>query len=142
MPIASALSIEQITRRSWMVSSSTFASETFTSPATTSPLSRILSRMSTSPCGCRWSGPRSSIANLASVSGGLLCKRLEGRSQSFPHLHRAQLHVQVFVAQPKSAFELGHLLLELHQRVPQPLDLLLSEIPGVHPPQSLLLEKT
>src|ERR1044071_4477894 len=61
MPIASALSIEQITRRSWIVSSSTFASDTLTSPATTRPLSRILSRISTSPCGCRCITPRSSI---------------------------------------------------------------------------------
>src|SRR5687768_13975226 len=48
-PISSALSIEQIIRRIRIVSSSTSASETLMSPATTRPLSRTRSRMSTSP---------------------------------------------------------------------------------------------
>lgn len=45
-PICSALSTEQTSRRMRMVSSSTFAKEMRTSPATTSPLSRTRSRMS------------------------------------------------------------------------------------------------
>ena len=46
-PICSALSTEQIRRRMRIVSSSTFAKETRTSPAITNPLSRTRSRIST-----------------------------------------------------------------------------------------------
>jgi hypothetical protein len=46
IPICSALSTEHTNKRIRMVSNSTFASETRMSPAMTSPLSRIRSRMS------------------------------------------------------------------------------------------------
>src|SRR5205085_1264553 len=45
-PICSALSTEQISSRMRIVSNSTLASDMRTSPATTSPLSRMRSRMS------------------------------------------------------------------------------------------------
>src|SRR4051794_861835 len=47
IPICSALSTEQINKRMRTVSNSTLASETRISPAITSPLSRMRSRMST-----------------------------------------------------------------------------------------------
>src|SRR5687768_17254947 len=154
MPIASALSIEQITRRSWMVRSSTFASDTFTSPATTSPLSRILSRMSTSPCGCLWSDPRSSTGNRHLPLSGETFNRFRspestvgfGRGRfrrcSFPHLHWSERHVQLLVAEAERRLQLGHLFLELHEGVAETLDLFVREISGVHAPQGLLLEET
>src|SRR5438067_13806454 len=122
MPIASALSIEQMTSRSWIVSSSTFASDTLMSPATTTPLSRILSRMSTSPWGCR-------------CSMGM-CERMliEGA-------HRAKRQIEVVVLEPEHLLHLDHLLLELHQRRAEPLDLFFGAVAGLHPPHSLLRQQ-
>src|SRR5687768_12694879 len=124
-----------MTRRSWMVRSSTFASDTFTSPATTRPLSRILSRMSTSPCGCRCN-PRSLIVKVRPP--------LDGR-ETLPHLfdrpNRAEREVQILIGEPKDALHLVHLFFELHQRGTQPLDLFLAEITAVHASQRLFLEK-
>src|SRR6185369_441709 len=102
MPMASALSIEQITSRNWMVRSSTFASETLTSPATTRPLSRILSRMSTSPCG--WRG-----------SIGIARKDI-ATTFLLPHLYGAELKVEVVIAEAECPFQIIHFFLELHQR--------------------------
>src|SRR4051812_5504691 len=103
MPIASALSMEQITRRSWMVRSSTLARETLMSPATTSPLSRILSRMSTNPC--RWRG-----------SIGMVRKDIATTTQLLPHLYGSELKVEVVIAEPECPLQPGHFLVELHQR--------------------------
>src|SRR5690242_5378172 len=106
-----------MTSRSWIVSSSTFASETLMSPATTSPLSRILSRMSTSPWGCR-------------CSMGMCARSLvEGA-------HRAKREIEVVVLEAEDFLHLGHLFFELHQRRAEAFDLFLGEVAGVHAPQS------
>src|SRR5215470_12799851 len=129
MPMASALSIEQITRRNWMVRSSTFASETLMSPATTSPLSRILSRMSTSPCG--WRG-----------SIGIRAQDIATTTQSLPHLYGPELKVEVVIAEAEGALQLVHFFFELHQRGAEFFDLVVGEIACVHAAQCLLLEET
>ena len=49
IPICSALSIEQMSSRTWIVRSSTFARLILMSPTTTSPLSSTRSRTSTRP---------------------------------------------------------------------------------------------
>src|SRR3954452_2957509 len=128
MPIASALSMEQITRRSWMVRSSTLARETLMSPATTSPLSRILSRMSTNPCG--WRG-----------SIGMARKDIATTTQLLPHLYRSELKVEVVISEPECPLQLVHFFFELHQRGAQFFDLVVAEIAGVHATQRLLLQQ-
>src|SRR5256885_4876931 len=85
-----------------MVRSSTLARETLMSPATTSPLSRILSRMSTSPCGWR-------------CSIGIARKDI-ATSCLLPHLYGTEFKVEVVIVETERPLQLVHLFLELHQR--------------------------
>src|SRR5438067_262509 len=101
-----------------MVSSSTLASDTRTSPATTRPLSRMRSRMSTSEV--LWTRRGSSVTQT---------------SQQVPQW--TEIDVQIAWPQPELACQLLHLFLELHQGQSDALHLLIRELAAFHPPYRL-----
>src|SRR5438067_4673961 len=54
---------------------------------------------------------------------------------------RAEVEVQVAVLEPELGLELLHAALELHERLAEPLDLLVGEVPLLHPVERLPLHE-
>src|SRR5215472_482956 len=105
-----------------MVSSSTLASEMRTSPATTRPLSRMRSRMSTREV--LWTRRGSSVTDA---------------SQQVAQW--TEIDVQIAWPQPELTRQLLHFLFQLHQGQSDALHLLVREVAAFHSAYSLPLEQ-
>src|SRR4051812_21663589 len=127
-PICSALSIEQTRRRTWIVSSSTFAKLILMSPAMTRPLSSTRSRMSTRPC-----------VRVGFTNSGM-CQRESGSLELPQPTQRPEVDVEIFVGQTKDLFQLVHPVVQLEQRETKALHLLLVQRATIHPPNRLVLQ--
>src|SRR5690348_1370050 len=112
------------------------------SPATTNPLSRTRSRMSTRPCvrdGLTSSGNQSFLGDAFS------CAR-RTRHHARPSTNSpqspqgAEVDVQVLVGETKCGLQLVHPLLELQEREAESLDLFLRQRASVHPSDGLMLQ--
>src|ERR1043165_4258625 len=100
------------------------------SPATTSPLSRTRSRMSTRPC------VRFGVTSSGKVSPGSRAAFLPKFSQG------TEIDREIVVGQTKCRLQVVHPLTELHQRQAELFDFPVIQGPAVHPANGLMLEHT
>src|SRR5687768_15703878 len=129
MPICSALSIEQISRRTWMVRSSTFARLILMSPAITRPLSSTRSRMSTSP----W------LRDGVTRSAKQRSLRRDAPPLANP-AQRAEIDAEVIIGQSEDALQLFHAVVQAEQRESQTLHLRVGERASFHSTNRLMFQ--
>src|SRR6266852_2691848 len=114
-----------MSKRIRIVSSSTFAREIRTSPATTRPLSRMRSRMSTRLVP--WFPRRGS--------------RLTNAQRSQKVSEGSQVDIEVAGPKPELLGELVHFFFQLHQCESDALHLLISETAALHAAHGLAFEQ-
>jgi hypothetical protein len=120
--------MEQISKRTWIVRSSTFARLILMSPTITNPLSRTRSRISTSPY-VREGETRSANQYSPLVPDSLLTQTSEW----------TQVYLQVFVLEAENALHFLHSIVQAEQRYAQAFDFRISQVTPFHPADCLML---